>query len=764
MLKRHWMVVSLITFFWSVGSVYSDPGPGAIGEDMATAGGVTAPSIYDEPAESEAEGEELVQKVGAGAYGKVDIIVKELEIAKVLQLLSLQSKRNIIANRDVSGTISATLHNVDFYEALEAVLIPNGFVYREKGNFIYVYTTEYAEKMDDRLRQTKTEVLRLNYLSAKDAATYVQPLLSPAGTIVSSRETPAGIQPSISDAGADTHSGDGLLVIKDYPENIAEIRNVIEQLDVRPKQVEIEVYILKVNLSDVNRWGVDFSVVADLDISMFSNPLSSVKELFDGTVKADGTAISSEVGNTGQDGGFKIGVTDNNVAVFIDALAQVTDTTLLAKPKLLVLNRQRADLLIGGREGYPTSTTTDTATSTAIEFLETGTQLTVRPFISNDGYIRLELRPSISDGSTELLGDTVVPRETTQELTTNVLVRTGQTVILGGLFKEETTISQRQVPFLGDVPIAGVAFRGQNDTIDRDEYIFMVRPTIVKDEQLIAKGEQGLDGIELARIGAREGLLPWSRDKLVAYHMQAAMDRYKQGDVKKALMFTNWALNIDPNLVQAQRFKERLTGDRMFYPKRGILENAINNMVEQKVGQIEVEEPEPTPDAQAAADTQQQAQSGGEAPVDEAQAEAQVVEEPVATAEEPADEAFDVDWAPPVEPILDVDVDLEGFEQDGTDDEQMNPAARATPGESEGGGLMLPNPLGDPDAANLAEKAADDNQNPLSDETPAPFEPSQIVEDDGSAIEKLFDRLNEWMPTEPDEATAVAEPDETFEE
>ena len=109
-----------------------------------------------------------------------------------------------------------------------------------------------------------------------------------------------------------------------------------------------------------------------------------------------------------------------------------------------------------------------------------GIQLNFRPFISSDGMIRLELRPSVSSVTFQnaLTGGANVPLETTQELTTNIRCRDGETIILGGLFRESSTITRNQVPFLGDIPIIGAAFRGQVDAVNKEEIIFLLTTII----------------------------------------------------------------------------------------------------------------------------------------------------------------------------------------------------------------------------------------------------------------------------------------------
>ncbi len=530
------------------------------------------------------------QKVKVGSFGQVDLHVKDLEVSRVLQLLSIQSQRNIIASRNVAGSISADLYDVDFYEALDAILHTNGFGYHEKGNLIFVYTTSELEAIQEAERKMAHRVVRLSYITASDASTFVTPLLSADGSITVSGETTPGFAPSIADGGANSFANTDTLIIHDYPEIIDEIVEVIKDLDQRPKQVLVEATILQARLSEDNAFGVDLSILADFAINTFTDPLGVVDEMLGSVIKPTEAAggLQTTVGNTGpaSTSGAKIGIVTHNVAAFIKALDQVTDTTVMANPKLLVLNRQRADLLVGEKLGYISTTATDTSTTQTVEFLEIGTQLTFRPFVSDDGFIRLELKPSISDGTTrETASGSVIPETTNQELTTNVVVRNGQTVVLGGLFKEDTTVSRRQVPGLGDVPLLGVMFKGQEDDVERNEVIFLITPTIVKDQSLYAEGDAAQHGAEMARLGAREGLLPWSKTKLTAAHIRDAQEHFNHGDKKKALWSTNMALTLNPRAADAIRLKEKLTGRHIYRPSVDfrILRDTADDIIQHRV-------------------------------------------------------------------------------------------------------------------------------------------------------------------------------------
>lgn len=614
----------LAAFFCGFGSVYAGPafaddaviipGPEAEVESAQDADPINLYSDEDDTALPQG------QTVNVGTFGEIDLHVKDLDLTKVLQLLSIQSQRNIIASRNVAGKVSADLYGVDFYEAMDAILATNGFGFEEKGNFIYVYTAEELEAKQLADREVVTKVIRLNYLTATDAGAFLQPMLSAAGSLSLSGEAEDGFEPSLSDGGADSTAFEATIVVRDYPEIVEEMEAVIAELDVRPKQVLIESMILTAALTENNEFGVDFAVFTDVNISDFVTPLNAVEQLITGDNVAGnlgaGQVVTSQVGNTAKAGGFKVGVFNDDFAFFARALDAVTDTTVLAKPQLLVLNRQKADLLVGERLGYLSSTSTDTSTTQTVEFLDVGTRLTVRPFISTDDFIRLEVRPSVSDGSTSVEAGQIIPNETTNEMISNVMVKSGQTVVLGGFFKESNAIDRRQIPGGGDIPVVGYLFKGQDDTMDRDEVIFMLRPTVMKDNALAIQAESASQGVEMAVLGSRNRLLPWSHQRLVASALASAHEHMEAGETDKALWDADVALYLSPTSVEAMRIKEELTGERYYYVEDSILGDSIKDMIDNHTEDL-VDDSEPMVETQATGDGLTQA---NEATADEARA------------------------------------------------------------------------------------------------------------------------------------------------
>ena len=342
------------------------------------------------PASAQLAGQEPM-KMNIDENNIVDLHVNDQDLSAVLEMLSIQSQRNIVASKNVSARVTANLYGVTFYEALEAILNINGYGFIEEGNFIYVYTLDEIAQIEKANRQRVSKVVGLSYLSSIDAAEFVKPLLSETGQIKTNGKV-AGF-PSLGDVpqGNEEYALNSALVVYDYEENVAEIEALIKQLDTRPEQVLVEATILQTTLNEANAFGVDFAIVGNMAFSDFVNvggPLSGPNALLGGksgstTLPADGggSALSSTVGNTPGPGGLKVGIVSNDVSIFLKVLDEVTDSTVLSNPKLLALNRQGARVLVGRKVGYLNTTSTDTATTQTVEFLDTGTQLYFRPFV-----------------------------------------------------------------------------------------------------------------------------------------------------------------------------------------------------------------------------------------------------------------------------------------------------------------------------------------------------------------------------------------------
>ena len=419
-------------------------------------------------------------------------ITKDADILETLRTVGFQAQKSILPSKDVHGTLPALdLYNVTVHEALDAILKINGFAYREEGGFIYVYSAKEIADLEKASRVTTTEVFRTFYTPAANAVVMIKPVLSNDGQVAISQPAVSGIDTGTKDVGGNSNASEDTLVVTDYPENLERVRKVLKEIDRRPQQILLEATIMSASLNENNALGVNFTAMGGVDFSTLTGgPVAagtalggSVADALNGNILNDknvgpitdkGYAAGAVGGN-----GLQVGLVKNDIGLFINALEGITDTTILANPKILALNKQKGEVIVGREDGYLTTTVTDNASIQTVQFLDTGTRLIFRPFIGDDGYIRMEIHPEDSSGG---LSSANLPYKVTTETTSNIMVKDGHTIVIGGLFRESTNTTRSQVPFLGNLPVAGYLFRSQTDTTIRQEIIILLTPHIVKDD------------------------------------------------------------------------------------------------------------------------------------------------------------------------------------------------------------------------------------------------------------------------------------------
>lgn len=492
-----------------------------------TGGQAPAPPVPAEPATPRGK-----TTVNGEGDGKLRIHIYDEDIRKVLDLLSEQGNLNILASKSVEGKVSATLNGVDIDSALRAILKSTGFVSRREGNFVFVGLPEDFTSIEQGLDRIGTRVYRTNYVTSNEMKLLITPLLTDrVGVLSVSSPAEAGIATNDSIAGGDKFSGNEVLIVRDYEAVLAQIDQLVAEVDVRPLQVAIEAMILSVQLSDEDKFGVNFQFLRQ-------NPNVSFGL---GSPPASLSAADFPL-----NGGLKFGFLDTNLGAFIEALERVGDTNVVANPRLMVLNKQRAEIQIGDKQGYINQTITQTSSSQSVEFLDTGTQLRLRPFISPDGIIRMEVHPELSDGTVDIKGGFTLPNKHLTQVTTNVMVRDGCTVVIGGLIREQLTNTTTQLPVLGNLPFVGFAFRQTTETTDRREVIVLITPRIVYEPGSCQEGEKMSSEFFRRQSTYSDKMSPFGKRSIARRYYRLAEKAYAEGDADKALRFAEMAVHFDP--------------------------------------------------------------------------------------------------------------------------------------------------------------------------------------------------------------------------
>ncbi|MFA4905214.1 MAG: secretin N-terminal domain-containing protein [Candidatus Margulisiibacteriota bacterium] len=382
------------------------------------------------PVQSAVKDQEVSPQVGKG--GNLSFRLKDADIKNVLQIFAKQLGINIVAGEGVAGKISFSFTNVRPREGLESVLRAKGFDWFQEGDTLVVTSKKTVR------------TYMLEYANAKEVKEALD-LVVEGGDSVSN---------------IDSYNA---LMVKASTENISRIEKTIKDMDIPPSQVLIETKIIEIKWSDGGNAGVDIKYTRPQD----ANDYAQTKNL------------AGRVTDTGAQGFYAHAIT-TNVEAFVSALETQTGYNLVASPRLTALNHKRASILIGSKLGYRTAVITDTGTVYQVNFLTTGTELKLTPHISESGYVRMEIEPKISEGS--VTADQ--PVESTTETKNEVLVKDGQTIVIGGLIKNTETQTDSGIPLLMNLPLLGGLFRKTTISNEKRELMVIVTPHILTPEYL----------------------------------------------------------------------------------------------------------------------------------------------------------------------------------------------------------------------------------------------------------------------------------------
>jgi len=369
----------------------------------------------------------------------ITINVNNVPVGDVIRMLSAKRRINIVAGKEVSGNISLNLYNVKFDDALKSVLKINGYAYTKKGDIIYVKGIEKKDEFPLETLNTETQIFRINHSNAEQINNIVEKMRSNFGKTILSKQ-------------------ENTLIVEDMPEYLVRIEKIIKSLDIPPNQVMIEARILEAILDNDLSFGIDWTILNNTNVGRTTS-----------TFAVSGFADAAS--------GFAYILDKQHLDVVLKMLQEKSNLRTLAAPKILALNGKKSEIIIGSRLGFRVTTTINAVTTESVEFLDVGTKLIITPHIADDGYVTMEIHPEVSDGEV-VLG---LPSARTTETTTNLIVKDGHTIIIGGLIKERQEKTIKQIPILGDIPYLGYLFRANSIKKTKSEIIVIITPHIIKD-------------------------------------------------------------------------------------------------------------------------------------------------------------------------------------------------------------------------------------------------------------------------------------------
>ena len=458
------------------------------------------------------------QSANAYAGKKISLDFQDIEVRRVLQLLADFTGINMVAADTVQGNITLRLKDVPWDQALDIILKTKNLDKRRNGSVIWIAPVAELIKAEAeeakavaqsvKLAPIQTEYIQLNYAKVTDIEKLITEgknskntnnnsnsssnnnsdlsNLDPYGNNVGSLLSPRGT--------VTVDPRTNMLIINDTAQKIDQIRKMIDLLDVSVKQVMIEARIVRATTDFTKEMGVKWGILSqgvtknnDLLVGGSDTTLWDLK-----TPDSSGKYTINRPDNLNVDLGVTaagasriafglISLSDFMLDLELSALQADGYGEIVSTPKVMTADKQKAKVSSGQQIPYQSTQTAGGAATATTEFKDALLSLDVTPSITPDGKIQMQLNiTNDSPGQITADGNVAINKN---EINTNVLVDNGETVVLGGIFEQETKSSQTKVPFFGDIPYVGRLFRKDSKVENKKELLIFVTPRIVNDSQ-----------------------------------------------------------------------------------------------------------------------------------------------------------------------------------------------------------------------------------------------------------------------------------------
>lgn len=449
---------------------------------------------------------------GVSSSTLISLDVKSINLEDALRLIAEQSGLNIVTSKNARGTITVKLKDVPVEDALNAILEVNNCKYIKEGNIIKVYTYQDLEQ-GERFVDLETKVFTLEFAKVTDIKPLILSAKSARGKMEVNTKTnqiivfdtpdilkqmedmikemdkeiqlrvfqlnyadPTEMQNKLSQFIPKTEGEimvdirTNSIIVKALPPVQKEVETLLEKWDRQNKQVQIEAKMIEVTIDDSTQLGIDWEYETPATLKKQEPSTFNLKENLSPDLTKGGI--------------FKVGtLSADDYTATLEMLATSANTDVLSSPKVTVLDGQEASILVGSSEPY-TVTSEDPVTGFVTEstnFIDVGIKLIVTPKIGQDNYITMGIHPEVSTARRVAEANNALAVDTTQADTT-LTVKDGQTVVLGGLMKQDKKKTTKKIPILGDIPILGLLFRSLNEENIKKELIVFITPHILSAE------------------------------------------------------------------------------------------------------------------------------------------------------------------------------------------------------------------------------------------------------------------------------------------
>ncbi len=441
-----------------------------------------APETAAQPVKTPAK--PVVEKKGYTGK-KIDLDMMDANISDVLRLLAEVSNLNIVASDEVKGTISLRLKNVPWDQAFDIILKSKDLDSVKEGNVIRVAPAAKirqekeallaAKKAQEKLEDLDIRFISVNYANAADLIKQVQSVLTERGSVSNDART-------------------NTLIVKDVKLGIAAADNLVKKLDTKVPQVLIEARIVEATSSFARdlgiQWGFDYGTGGNLSTQTFGDTSAPGHVLRaqtpNSTIQVSGNdqfAVNlPAAGTAGTLGalGFVLGKAGQNPFLLdlrLSAGESEGRLKTISRPRITTMDNKEAKIEQG--ESIPFETTSASGTQTI--FIDANLSLTVTPHITPDGSVLMKIKASRNSIGV-FRTSSGQPSINKKESTTDVLVKDGETTVIGGIVISDKNDTDKGIPYLKDIPILGWLFKNKSVSDSQQELLIFITPTIVKDK------------------------------------------------------------------------------------------------------------------------------------------------------------------------------------------------------------------------------------------------------------------------------------------
>jgi len=440
----------------------------------------------------------------ANAYTgkKISLDFQDIEVRRVLQLLADFTGINMVTADSVQGNITLRLKDVPWDQALDIILKTKNLDKRRNGNVIWIAPVSELIKAEEeqakaieqsvKLAPIQTEYMQLSYAKVADIEKLITQTKSSNNGNAGNSSNNNSSESLLSSRGTisvDTRTN--TLIITDTAQNIDKVRKMVDLLDIPVKQVMVEARIVRASTEFSKEMGVKWGILSqginqnnDLLVGGSDTTLWDLK-----TPDDDGKYTIQRPQNLNVDLGVAnaagkiafglISLSDFMLDLELSALQADGYGEVISTPKVLTADKQMAKVSSGTQIPYQSSQGGGANAVSTTEFIDATLSLDVTPSITPDGKVQMLLNiTSDTPGNPTPTGLLTINKN---QINTNVLVNNGETVVLGGIFEQETRNGQTKVPFLGDIPYLGRLFRKDLKSDNKRELLIFVTPRIVND-------------------------------------------------------------------------------------------------------------------------------------------------------------------------------------------------------------------------------------------------------------------------------------------